>query len=58
MFKKEVEEELCPFSWIQQEKGCFASSKVWEPVACLKQRCKLWNKEKSDCNFNVNSGKK
>jgi len=55
MFKKNSysEQNLCPFSWITQEKGCWISKRaVWEPVECIREKCKLWDSNKGDCVFN------
>jgi len=52
MFKKESPKELCPFSWIAQKKGCASQEAVWEPVPCLRDRCKLWDSNAENCVFN------
>ena len=54
MFKRNLsnEKNLCPFSWIAQEKGCFFKQAVWEPVECIREKCKLWDSNKGDCVFN------
>ena len=40
---------LCPFSWIEQEKGCIFTKHVWEPVECLGPKCQLWDASANNC---------